>query len=469
MPETEHYTNLVLGSGTAGKFIAWTLAKKGERTAAVERQWIGGSCPNIACLPSKNVVHSAKVASLFGRAAEFGIETQPFAIRMEGVRKRKREMVDGLVKTHLANYEKSGAELILGEGRLVGPRTLEVKPKQGSTRRLTADRVFLNLGTHATIPDIPGLAAARPMTHIEALELDRTPSHLIILGGGYVGLELAQAMRRLGSPVTMIERGSQLASREDQDVGEALLELFRDEGIDVLFRAQITKVSGVSGENIRVQIDHDGRERTVEASHLLVAVGRTPNTEGIGLREAGVELDDNGYVRVNDRLETTAPGVWAVGECAGSPKFTHVSFDDFCVVRDNLNGRSRTTRNRLIPFCVFTDPEFARVGLSESEARSRGIEYRVARMPAKAVLRTLTFSETRGFLKMLIDEHSDRILGLTAFGTGAGELIAVVQAAMLNGAGFPSLRDAIFTHPTMAEGLTELLADVEVRQNDSAG
>jgi pyruvate/2-oxoglutarate dehydrogenase complex dihydrolipoamide dehydrogenase (E3) component len=301
------------------------------------------------------------------------------------------------------------------------------------------------------------------MTHVEALDLDRTPSHLIILGGGSVGLELGQAMRRLGSRVTLIERGPQLASREDPDVGEVLLELFQDEGIEVLLSARLLSVSGASGKNIRAHIVHQGEERILDGSHFLVAAGRTPNTQGIGLREAGVELDDRGYVKVNDRLETTAPGVWAMGECAGSPKFTHVSFDDFRVVRDNLKGGNRTTRGRLVPFCLFTDPELARVGLSEREAKDGGIEYRVAKVPMKGVLRARTLSETRGFLKMLIDQNSNKILGFTVFGAEGGELMAVVQTAMLNDASFPSLRDAIFTHPTMAEGLTSLLADVDVR------
>ena len=424
----------------------------------------GGSCHNIACMPSKNVVHSAKVASLFGRAAEFGIETGAYSINMERVRERKRKMVDADVKEHLDKYKQTGTDLILGEGRMIGRRTLEVKTRDGTTRRLTADRLFLNLGTHATIPDTPGLAAARPMTHIEALELDRVPSHLLIVGGGYVGLEFAQAMRRFGSQVTVIERGPQLLSREDQDTGEALLELFRDEGIEVLLRAQVRKVSGVSGESVRVQIGHEARERTIDASHILVAAGRTPNTRGIGLEDAGIELDERGYIKVDDRLETTEPGVWALGECAGSPQFTHVSYDDALVILSNLKGGSRTTRDRLIPFCIFTDPELARVGLSESEAQQRGIRYRVARMPAEGVFRARTISETRGFLKMLIDENGNRILGFTAFITGGGDLIAVVQTAMLSGMEFPALRDAIFTHPTIPEGLNLLLSDVEVIQ-----
>ena len=271
-------------------------------------------------------------------------------------------------------------------------------------------------------------------------------------------------MKRFGGQVTVIERGPQLLSREDQDTGKALLELFRDEGIEVLLRAQLRKVTGVSGESVRVQIGYEARERTIDASHILVAAGRTPNTRGIGLEDAGIELDERGYIKVNDRLETTEPGVWALGECAGSPQFTHVSYDDALVLLSNLKGGSRTTRDRLIPFCIFTDPELARVGLSESEAQERGIRYRVARMPAEGVFRARTISETRGFLKMLIDDRGNRILGFTAFITGGGDLIAVVQIAMLSGMEFPALRNAILTHPTMPEGLNLLLSDVEVRQ-----
>jgi pyruvate/2-oxoglutarate dehydrogenase complex dihydrolipoamide dehydrogenase (E3) component len=460
MLEIDRYQNLILGSGESGKYIAWTLAKIGERTAVVERGLIGGSCPNIACLPSKNIIHSAKVASLFRRAAEFGIETGPFKISMEGVRRRKRQMVDGLIQVHRTNYEKNGAELIIGEGRLSGPRTLEVAFKGGGTRRLTAERLFLNLGTRASVPDVPGLADAKPLTHVEALELGSVPEHLILLGGGYVGLELAQALARFGSRVTVIERGFRLLGREDQDVSDALLELFRDESIEVLLQTNLLSVSGTSGQSVRVKIEQNGESREIEATDILVATGRTPNTQGIGHEKAGIELDSRGYIKVNERLETTSPAVWAMGECAGSPQFTHVAFDDFRIVRDNLKGGNRTTQNRLIPFCLFTDPEFARVGLSEVEARTFGVRYRAAKMPMQGVLRAKTLSETRGFLKMLIDEDSNRILGFAAFGPEAGELIAVVQTAMLGGMDFDSLRDAIFTHPTMAEGLSSLLASV---------
>jgi pyruvate/2-oxoglutarate dehydrogenase complex dihydrolipoamide dehydrogenase (E3) component len=372
VPDVEKFEMLVLGSGEAGKYLAWTMAKEGRGTALVERRWLGGSCPNIACLPSKNLIYSAKVASLARRGAEFGLETDSLAISMAGVQRRKREMVEGLHAMHSERTAASGVELVMGEGRFVAPRTVEVALNDGRTRRIVGERVFLVLGSRATMPNIPGLAAANPMTHIEALDLDRLPDHLIVIGGGYVGLELAQAMRRFGSQVTVIERGSQLASREDPDVGAALLELFQDEGIDVLLGTTVSQVEGHSGEKIRVHAKNGRGERIVESTDLLVATGRTPNTEGIGLDQVGVELNGHGYIKVNERLETTAANVWAMGDCAGSPQFTHAAYDDFRVVHENLTGGNRTTKDRLVPFCMFTDPELARVGRNESEAqRSR--------------------------------------------------------------------------------------------------
>ena len=456
MTGPQRFDNLILGSGEAGKYLAWTLAKAGQRSAVVERGLIGGSCPNIACLPSKNVIYSGHVAALLRRGAEFGIASGPVSVDMEGVRRRKRQMVDELVAIHRDRYEASGAELIIGEGRFVAPKTIEVRFPDGHTRLLAGERVFLNVGTRAAIPDVPGLSQAKPLTHVEALELGRLPDHLIVLGGGYVGLELAQPMRRFGSRVTVVEQAPQLVAREDGDVAQALLKLFEDEGIDVVLSAQVLEVEGRSGEKIRLRVRTPAGERTIEGSDVLVAAGRAPNTQGVGLETAGIELDARGYVKVNERLETTAPGVWAMGDCAGSPQFTHVAFDDFRIVRDNLNGGARTTRGRLVPYCMFTDPELGRVGLNESEAQREGITYRVVKTPMGAVLRTRTLSETRGFLKALIAKQSDHILGFTALGAQAGELIAVVQTAMLAGAPYTALRDAILTHPTIAEGLTVL-------------
>jgi pyruvate/2-oxoglutarate dehydrogenase complex dihydrolipoamide dehydrogenase (E3) component len=468
MPEIERYNALVIGSGEAGKHTAWTMAKTGHRTAVVERKLIGGSCPNIACLPSKNIVHSAKVASFARRAAEFGLELGPFTIDMAAVQRRKRKMVESEIQGHLNLYKASGAELIMGSARFVAPKTVEVSLNDAGTRMLSGDRVFLNLGSRAAIPNVPGLSAAQPMTHIQLLDLDRLPEHLVVLGGGYVGLELAQAMRRFGSRVTMIERGPQLAGQEDTDVGAALLELFRDEGIEVLLGTEVRQVEGGSGQQIRVHVQDTNGERVIEGTDLLVAVGRVPNTQGIGLDQTGVDLDSRGYIKVNERLQTTAPSIWAMGDCAGSPQFTHVAFDDFRVIRDNLNGGNRTTLNRLIPYCIFTDPELARVGLNESQAKSAGVQYRLVKMPMAAVFRAETLSEPRGFLKMLIDKDSDRILGLTVFGVEASEPMATVQTAILAGLPYTALRDAIFTHPTAAEGLKRLLASVPARASQQA-
>ena len=461
----ERYDILVLGSGEAGKYIAWTLAKAGRRAAVVERGLIGGSCPNIACLPSKNVIYSARVAALCRRGAEFGVSTGAVSIDMKGVRQRKRQMVDDLIAVHRKNYASSGAELIIGEGRFIAPTTIEVRAPDGGVRQLAGRHVFLDVGTRAAVPDVPGLSESRPLTHVEALELDHVPEHLIVLGGGYVGLEFAQPMLRFGARVTVLQRGPKIAAREDPDVAEVLMRQFAEEGVDVVLNAQTLGVEGRSGAQVRLRVRTPAGEQTIEGSDLLVAAGRTPNTQGVGLDTADVELDARGYIKVNERLQTTAPEVWAVGDCAGSPQFTHAGFDDFRIVRDNLNGGERTTRDRLVPYCMFTDPELGRVGLNESEAQRAGIAYRVAKIPMAAVLRTRTLSEPRGFLKALIAADSDRILGFTALGAEAGELIAVVQTAMLAHAPYTTLRDAILTHPTIAEGLTVLFANEPTHQN----
>src|SRR6266436_1986453 len=384
MPQPERFDILVLGSGKSGKLLAWHMAQSGRRTAVVERQWIGGSCPNIACLPSKNEIWSARVAHLAREGARFGVVTGNVTTDMGAVRQRKRDMVKREIAAHLQNYKTTGAELIMGTGRFAAPKTLEVQLNDGGTRLLSGDRVFLNLGSRAAIPPIPGLEASRPLTHIEALELDYLPVHLIVIGGGYVGLEMAQAYRRFGSRVTVIETGSQLMTREDPDVADAMQQVLTEEGIRFLLAAETLRVNGRSGEQVSVAVRTSAGEQKIEGSDLLVAAGRVPNTAGIGLEEAGVALDGRGYIRVNERLETSAPEVWAIGECAGSPQFTHVSADDFRIIRDNLAGEKRSTRDRLIPYCMFTDPPLAHVGLSEGEAQRDGIALRVAKLPMSA-------------------------------------------------------------------------------------
>jgi len=464
----EEYDLVVLGSGEGGKYLAWTLARKGQRALVIERKWVGGSCPNIACLPSKNIIHSAKVASYFYRSEEFGISKENTRINMSVVRDRKRKMVAALVDMHYDIYKKTGTELVMGSGKFIGPKTIEVTLADGGTRTFHGKNVVINTGSRATIDHTPGLSEASPLTHIEALELDHIPRHLLVLGGGYIGLELSQAMRRFGSEVTIVERNRHLAHREDEDVTQALEEVCRDEGITIATNTRINRVEGKSGEWVKLHGTRDGVELVLEGTHLLVAGGRTPNTGNIGLELAGVETTERGFVKVDEHLQTTAAGVWAIGDCAGNPHFTHISFDDFRVVRDNITGGDHVTTGRQVPFCLFTDPELARIGLSEREAKERGISYRLAKIPMLANLRSRTLSETRGFMKVLIDAQNDRILGFTVFGVGGGEIMSTVQVAMIAGLPYTAMRDAIFTHPTLLEGLIPLFSAVPAAASPSA-
>lgn len=454
----EEYDLVIIGSGVGSKLAAWTLAGKGQRVAVIERKYIGGSCPNIACLPSKNLIHSAKVASLVRGSEAFGIMKTGFKVDMPSVRSRKRNMVAEMVNKHLEYFKKSGAEFIMGNGRFIGPKTVEVTQPDGLTRRLHGANVIIGTGTRAAVDSIPGLAEARPLTHVEALELGVVPGRLLVIGGGYVGLELSQAMLRFGSKVLVVERSDRLLNREDRDVSEALQNMLEKEGLSVAFNARVKAVSGTSGRMVTVVIERNGAEETLTGTHLLVAAGRVPNTEALEVGTAGVQLTDRGYVKVNQRLETTAPGVWAVGDVTGGPQFTHIGHDDFRVVSENILGGNRVTTGRQVPFSLFTDPELARVGLNEAEAKQHGVAYRLFKLPMSGVLRTHTLSETQGFMKALVDKDSDQILGFTAFGVNAGEVMSAVQIAMLGRLPFTSLRDAILAHPTLMEGLGSLFA-----------
>ncbi|MBO0753306.1 MAG: FAD-dependent oxidoreductase [Bradyrhizobiaceae bacterium] len=466
MPEPERFEVLVLGSGTGGKLVAWHTAQSGRRTAVVERRWIGGSCVNVACMPSKNEIANAKVAQLARHAAAHGTVTGPVAVDMAIVRQRKREMVERQIARHLQNYKASGAELIMGSGRFIAPKTLEVSLNDGGTRVLAADKVFLNVGTHAALPRVPGLDAARPLTHVEALELDYLPRHLVVIGGGYVGVEMAQAYRRFGSDVTIIEPGSRIMGREDIDVSQEMLRILIDDGIQVLLEAQLLQVLGQSGDKVDLVVRTPSGEKNIDGSDILVAAGRVPNTNGIGLEEAGVELDSRRYVRVNARLETSAPDVWAIGECAGSPQFTHISEDDFRIIRDNLAGGNRSTRDRIVAHCMFTDPPLAHVGLREGEAERQGIVTRLATLPMNSVLGAQATEQRQGFMKAIVSDNDDRILGFTMIGTEAGEVMAAVHTAMLAGLSYSTLANAPFAHPTMAEGLSLLFSNVPPRSQE---
>jgi len=456
MNEPAQYDILILGGGKAGKTLAMDQAQAGRKVALVEVGMIGGACINVACIPTKTLVRSAQVVDLVRHSAAFGAIASAPAVDMAVVARRTAGVVAEMVDFHLRAFKASGLELVLGWGRFVEPRVIEVATDSGP-RRLTGTRIYLDLGTRAAIPPVPGLADAAPLTHVEILKLDVLPRRLLILGGGYIGMEMAQAFRRLGSEVVVIEHGPQLAGREDDDFAAAIQDLFQEDGIELALRAGDANVTGRSGESVTVRLG-DGRSYT--GSHLLVAAGRQPMTRNIGLDVAGVELDARGFIKVDDRLQTTAPAIWALGEAAGSPMFTHVALDDYRIAKSGIIGGDRTTTGRLVPYCVFIDPEFARVGLSEAEARKAGIPYRLAKLPMSPVPRAQTLSERKGFMKALVAADDDRILGFAMLGAQAGEVLSVVQMTMLGGLPFTALRDGIIAHPTLSEGLNMLFADV---------
>ncbi|MBR0695650.1 NAD(P)/FAD-dependent oxidoreductase [Bradyrhizobium lablabi] len=463
MAQSETFDIVILGSGQGGKKLAWHLGRSGKKVAVVERQWVGGSCPAVACLPSKNEIWGARVAHLVHNSAHFGIVADRARTDMAAVRLRKQRMVEFEIDAHLNLYKQTGAELIMGTGRFIGAKTIDVRLNKGGTRVLAGNEVVINVGTHAAMPDIPGLREAQPLTHIEALELDIAPEHLIILGGGYIGVEMAQAYRRFGSRVTIIEPASRIMGREDSEVATEISKVLTGEGIDIILGGKPLRVDGRSGQSVSVTIATEPEQRTVEGSHLLVAVGRIANTADIGLDKAGVALTPRGFIQVDERLRTTAPGVWAIGECAGSPHFTHVSVDDFRIVRDNMAGGNRSTDDRLIPHVMFTDPPLARVGLSEGEAQRQGMPFRAATLPMRNVLRTLATDEPEGFMKVLVGAKDDRILGFTMIGSEAGEVMTTVQAAMLAEMPYTKLRDAVIAHLTIAEGLGSLFEGIPVK------
>ena len=462
--QASHFEFAILGGGKGGKTLAVKMASAGRSVVMIEKGMIGGSCINVACIPSKTMVRSAKIAELARRAAEFGIRVSAERAEAVGVRARKRAVVAEMVERNRANFQRSGMTLLIGEGRFINSRTLEVRLADGQTREVTADKIFVNTGTRPALPAMPGLGEARPLNSESVQELDRLPEHLIILGGGYIGCEFAQMFQRFGSRVTLIDRSERFLKREDTDVGEHVRAIFKDDGIDVRTGASVERVEGRSGESVRVRLRGAGSGASgdvVEGTHLLTALGRTPNTEHLNAAAAGIELDDRGFIKVNDRLETTAPDVWALGDVNGGPQFTHASLDDFRIVDANLSGGDRSRAGRIVPYVLFIDPELGRIGMTEAEARRRGHRVRVATLKAAAVARAVTSGETRGYLKAVVDADTDRILGAAVLAAEGGEVIASIQVAMIAGLPYTALRDMMFAHPTMAEGLNDLFARLE--------
>ena len=456
------YEAIILGGGKGGKTLAVTLGKRGLKTALIEQsaEMIGGSCINVACIPTKTFIASARAAHDSLVSGRYGVHHGDTTVHWQEVRARVESVVREMRAMNEKNFLAPPAlDFTLGTGRFAGPEVIEVTTAAGEIRRLRAPRIFIDTGTRPARPEIEGLASigALALDSTSIQRLDTLPEHLFVLGGGYIAVEFAQLFRRLGSQVTLVERGPQLLAREDSDVARSLATVLRDEGVDLHLAAQVERVDPDPGSGVALIVRGPETTHHLSGSHLLVALGRTPVTSGLNLAAAGVETDAKGYVRVNERLETTAPGVWAIGDVAGSPQFTHASLDDGRILLANLfDDGNRSTSARLMPSCLFTDPELASIGLTEKEARTLGLDIRVAAVPASAIPRAKTSGHTHGLLKAIVDAKTDRILGCTIFAESAGETISTVLMAMTAGLPYSALHDAVLTHPTMTEGLNLL-------------
>ena len=458
MTAPENYDAIVIGAGQAGVPLSTALARAGRRTVLIEREHVGGTCINEGCTPTKTMVASARVAYLARRGADYGVETGPVRVNLARVRERKRSIVESFRGGSQRRIEDTeGVDLVFGTARFVGPRTLAV-----DGRTLQADLIFINTGGRPAAPEIPGLAETDPLDSTSIMELAEVPEHLIVLGGGYIGLEFAQMFRRFGSGVSVIQRGSQLLPLEDEDIAGAVLAILREDGVDVLLDAEACQAERDDEGKLRVRARVAGGQRTIAGSHVLVAAGRVPNTEGLDPRAAGIETDARGFIRANERLETSAPGVYALGDVKGGPAFTHIAYDDYRIVRDNLlDGGHRTTGDRPVPYTVFMDPQLGRIGLTEREAKKQGRPFRVATMPMSHVARALEMDEPRGTMKVLVDPGTRQLLGAAVLGIEGGEIMAALQLAMMGKLPYDRVRDAVFAHPTLAESLNNLFSTLD--------
>ena len=459
--DTQHYDDIIIGGGKAGKTLAPALVADGRKTALVERSlnMIGGGCINIACIPTKTMVASANVANTVRNSAAYGVKANTPIVNLAEVIQRKRSVVQGMREMNLHNLETSlDNNLIIGEARFVAPKKIAVTTTEGNNRLLTAERLFINTGTRPLIPSIPGLIEVEFLTSESIMELEYLPEHLIVLGSGYIGLEFAQMFRRFGSRVTVIGQSEQILSQQDPDIAIAVQTLLEKDGIEFLLKTKVLRVNRTGNETI-LQIQVGDRSLSLQGSHLLVAVGRAPNIESLNLAAAGVATDTRGFIQVNDRLETNVPGIWALGDINGGPQYTHISLDDYRIIKANLiDGGDHSTGDRLVPSCLFIDPELAHVGLTETEAQQQGYAIRVAKIDASAVPRARTLGQTDGLLKAIVDADTGRILGCSLLCHEAGEVISTVQMVMQAQMPYTVLRDGILTHPTMTEGLNILFS-----------
>lgn len=459
---TEQFDAIIIGTGQSGGPLGTDLARSGKRTAIIECADVGGTCVNVGCTPTKTMVASARVAYLARRGADYGVETGPISITQTKVRQRKRDIVASFRGgSEHAITSTPNEELLRGTASFTGPKQIAVKLNDGTQRDLTADLICINTGLHPVIPDLPGLHDVPYLTSTSIMELDAVPEHLIVLGGGYIGLEFGQMFRRFGSQVTIIQHSAHLLSREDDDVAESVAEILRQDGIDILFSAEAQSVTR-QGNGLSMTVKTPDGTRTITGSHLLVAVGRAPNTQDLNLAATGVQTDAQGYIIADAQLQTNVPGIYVLGDVKGGPAFTHISYDDYRILRANLlHGGHETTTGRLVPYTVFIDPQLGRVGITEAEARKQGRRVRVAKMPMSHVARALEVDETRGFMKAIVDADSQQILGVAILGLEGGEIMSMLEIAMLGKLPYPVLKDAIFAHPTLAESLNNLFTTLD--------
>jgi pyruvate/2-oxoglutarate dehydrogenase complex dihydrolipoamide dehydrogenase (E3) component len=452
----ETYDLIVLGGGKGGKTLAMEWAKTGRRVALVEHAYIGGSCIHVACIPTKTMVQSAKVAHLASISDLHGIHLTQQITSMFEVRSRKRNVVDLLTRRNRDAFQQAGVDLLYGTGKFVGPKTIQVDGFECSPRTIQAPVVVINTGTRPSIPEIPGLHLAKPLDSTSIQELDQLPQHLVILGAGYIGSEFAQIFRRLGSQVTLVDRNPTILPREEPEIRQAIAKLLVDEGIEIITNATVEQVSGTSGDAMAVDLRQGSENLSVQGSHLAVAMGRIPNTEGLNLESTGLSVDDRGFIPVDERLESRVPGIWAMGDVTGGLQFTHLSLDDYRIVSSNLRGQLRTTTGRIVPYTLFIDPELGRVGMTERAAVQKGYSVKTSTLAVDKIPRAVTMGQTNGIMKAVVDADTDQILGCSILAPQGGEVMAVVQTAMLGQMTAKQLSQNIFSHPTMSEALGDL-------------
>ena len=460
MTQTTSYDEIVIGAGQAGDPLSIALAQAGWKTALVERVHVGGTCVNEGCTPTKTMVASARVAYLARRGADYGVQTGPVTVDMIRVRQRKRDIVERFRIHNLRPIETTeGLDLLMGEASFTGPKTLEVRLNNGELRQLTANTIFINAGARPAKPSISGIEDVSTLDSTSIMELDRVPEHLLVVGGGYVGLEFGQMFRRFGSQVTLIQRGANLLAREDPDVAEEVANIMREDGLEVLLETKPVHVEQSTNGAISLAVQTKTGEHILTGSHLLLATGRVPNTDWLNLDATGVQMDKRGFIQVNERLETNVPGIYALGDMKGGPAFTHIARDNVRIIRTNLLEQGNASiHGRLVPYTVFIDPQLGRIGLSETDARAEGRHIRVATMPMKSVNRALEVGEPRGFMKAVVDADTGQILGAAVLGIEGGEIMAILEVAMMGKVPYTVLRDSIFAHPTLAESLNNLFS-----------